>query len=115
MLRADASVGDLSTEDSFKMIQDNKDNSSFIVLDVRTPAEYKEGHIDRSTNIDFSAADFADKISKLDKTKTYLVYCRSGHRSANAAALMKSANFTKIFNMLGGIVKWQSENRPVVR
>ena len=109
------SIADISTEEAFKMIQNEKDDSAFVVLDVRTEAEYKDGHIDKSINIDIMAIDFKDKIGKLDKMKTYLAYCRSGHRSKNAVATMKNADFTKLLNMLGGIAKWQCENRPVTR
>jgi rhodanese-related sulfurtransferase len=69
---------------------------SRVVIDVRTPAEYAAGHIAGAKNIDVEAGDFAAKISTLDKKAAYLVYCRSGRRSAIAADEMAKAGFTDI-------------------
>jgi len=69
---------------------------SRVVIDVRTPAEYAAGHIAGAQNIDVEAADFAAKIASLDKKASYLVYCRSGRRSAIAADTMAKAGFTDI-------------------
>jgi len=69
---------------------------SRVVIDVRTPAEYAAGHIAGAQNIDVEAGDFATKIAALDKGAAYLVYCRSGRRSAIAADQMASAGFKDI-------------------
>jgi phage shock protein E len=69
---------------------------SRVVIDVRTPAEYAAGHIAGAQNIDVEAADFGAKIASLDKKAAYLVYCRSGRRSAIAADEMAAAGFTDI-------------------
>jgi len=69
---------------------------SRVVIDVRTPAEYAAGHIAGAQNIDVEASDFAAKIASLDKKAAYLVYCRSGRRSAIAANQMAAAGFTDI-------------------
>lgn len=75
------------------------DSSNFIVLDVRTAEEYSTGHIKNSSNIDFLKSDFKEQVLKLDKTKSYKLYCRSGNRSAKALSLMKSLGFTDIENL----------------
>lgn len=67
-----------------------------VVVDVRTAAEYAAGHIAGAQNIDVEASDFSSKISTLDKTAAYLVYCRSGRRSAIAADRMAAAGFRDI-------------------
>jgi len=59
--------------------------------------------------------NFAQKISKLDKTKKYIVYCRSGHRSANAAEIMKNQSFKTIYNLDGGIIHWISDHNPLIK
>jgi phage shock protein E len=69
---------------------------SRVVVDVRTPSEYAAGHIAGARNIDVEAGDFAANISSLDKKASYLVYCRSGRRSALAADQMAAAGFTDI-------------------
>lgn len=69
-----------------------------VIVDVRTPAEYAAGHLEGATNIDVEAADFGSKIGKLDKSKSYFVYCRSGNRSAQAITQMKAAGFTHLID-----------------
>jgi phage shock protein E len=85
------------------------------VLDVRTPEEYAEGHVDGATNIDFYAADFADQVAELDRDQEYVVYCRSGNRSSQATALMAEQGFTAVNDVDGGIVAWEAAGLPVAR
>ncbi len=66
------------------------------VIDVRTPEEFAAGHVVGATNINVESADFDATIEKLDASDSYLVYCRSGRRSAMAADLMKTAGFTDV-------------------
>ena len=73
-----------------------------IILDVRTDQEYKSSHLKGAINIDFYQPDFKSQISKLDKTKTYLIYCRSGNRSGQTLNIMKNLGFTNLEN-LGGL------------
>ena len=88
---------------------------SIQVLDVRTPAEFAEGHLANSLNIDFESGNFADEIKKLDKSKSYALYCRSGRRSALAAAEMSKAGFHHILNMSGGTIDWTTAGLPLVK
>ena len=66
------------------------------VIDVRTPEEYAEGHVEGATNIDVQATDFDDRVAELDRDTTYVVYCRSGNRSADAAERMREAGLTVV-------------------
>ena len=84
------------------------------VLDVRTPSEFASGHIQNAVNIDFEAPTFATEIAKLDTSKTYAVYCRSGRRSGLATADMLKAGFKKLFNLDGGIIAWQNAGGALV-
>lgn len=99
----------VGVEEFDKLRQDKKN----VVLDVRTPEEYAEGHIAGSTNIDINADDFQQKISKLDKGKTYLVHCASGGRSARACNQLGKLNFTKLYNLEGGMGAWEKAGKPV--
>jgi rhodanese-related sulfurtransferase len=90
-------------------------NTKFIILDVRTPAEYAEGQILNAVNVDFTSPNFKDEVGRLDKNVTYLVYCRTGARSAAAAEIMKELGFKDIYNMNGGITEWQSAGLPVIK
>lgn len=83
-----------------------------ILVDVRTPEEFSEGKIANAINIDFYSNTFEQEISKLDKSKNILVYCRSGKRSANAAEVLSKKGF-KVINLEGGITNWQSQGFPI--
>ena len=85
-----------------------------IVLDVRTPAEYASGHLPQAQNIDIEAADFATRITTLDKNATYAVYCHSGNRSGVALEQMAGAGFTHLYDLAGGIGAWQGMGGPMV-
>lgn len=85
------------------------------LLDVRTPEEFSEGHLDNAINIDVTAADFDAKVASLDKEKPVMVYCKSGGRSAKASARLKELGFKTISDLEGGITNWKSENKPVVK
>lgn len=84
-----------------------------VVVDVRTPQEYAEGHLPNSLNIDVSAPDFADRVAQLDADATYAVYCRSGSRSRAAVDAMTERGLTAV-DLAGGIVAWAADGRPVV-
>lgn len=75
------------------------------LVDVRTAAEYADGHIPNAVNIDVYSADFAEKIAKLDKERTVAIYCRSGRRSKNAAEQAVKLGF-KVVELDGGVLSW---------
>jgi rhodanese-related sulfurtransferase len=77
-----------------------------IIIDVRTPPEVAEGIIPGAINIDYNAPDFSEKISGLDKSKPYYVYCMGGGRGSKALDKMKSEGFTKVINLEGGYKSW---------
>lgn len=72
------------------------------IIDVRTAAEFAQGHLQNAINIDVQSGVFDQEITKLDKTASYAIYCRSGRRSAIAASKMSDAGFTTIFNLQNG-------------
>ncbi|OGO22259.1 MAG: hypothetical protein A2Z28_04840 [Chloroflexi bacterium RBG_16_51_9] len=108
-------IRDVTAQDAYTIIQQNRNNSDFVILDVRTPQEFAEGHIDGAINLDFYLPNFSDKIEKLDRGKTYLLHCRSGSRSLTTFEMMKRLNFTRIYHMTGGILEWQTDGLPVVK
>lgn len=85
-----------------------------VTLDVRTPEEFKEGHLVNALNINVEGATFDSEVSKLDKDATYAVYCRSGRRSSVAIDRMKDAGFTNLVNMNAGILEWEAAGLPLV-
>lgn len=87
-----------------------KNDNKAVVIDVRTPAEWQEGVIEGATLfIDFNGGNFEQQIAKLDKSKTYIIYCRSGGRSARASQLMANKGFKNVINMEGGISSWNGK------
>lgn len=83
-----------------------------IIMDVRTPKEFNEGHIENAKNINWNAADFDSEISKLDKSKPVFVYCLAGGRSSLAANKLRSSGFKKVYELDGGMNKWRSAKLP---
>lgn len=81
----------------------------YTIIDVRTPEEFKEGHIEDALNIDVKSEEFVTEIENLTKSDTLLVYCRSGRRSLYAAQVMVSFGFQKIYDLRGGFLNWESE------
>jgi thioredoxin 1 len=84
-----------------------------VILDVRTPGEYNGGYIANAVNINYNDPSFEREITKLDKNKTYLLYCLSGKRSGSAMDYMLKNGFKNVSNLDGGILAWQSVNLPV--
>lgn len=99
----------LITADSLKA---SMGNPKIVILDVRTPEEFAEGHVQGAVNVDYRSADFAAKVDKLDKTKSYEVYCKSGRRSGESVKLMKEKGFNAA-SVTGGILEWQSKGFPM--
>jgi thioredoxin len=79
------------------------------IVDVRTPQEFKAGHIDNAINIDWYNDNFDATAQKLDKTKPVFVYCKTNNRSPEAAEKLEELGFKIIYNMQGGLLKWDAE------
>ena len=99
-------VKNLNAEEGYELLEENKSNPDFVILDVRTPEEYNSGHIQNAFNIDYKASDFKDKVSKLDKNKTYALYCHSGRRAVASSDIMAELGFKHLYQF-GGIKQWQ--------
>ncbi len=98
---------DLSQEEWAEQLQ-NDDQA--VILDVRTSDEMEEGHIPSAVHIDiYLGQGFIDELEKLDKTKNYYVYCRSGNRSGQACAIMDSLGFENAYNLEGGFMDWEGD------
>jgi len=85
------------------------------LIDVRTPQEFAEGHLDGAIMIDYMQSGFMNKMSKLDKNKDLYIYCRSGNRSGKATRKLESMGFPKIYDLKGGILNWNQNNMKVIK
>jgi rhodanese-related sulfurtransferase len=84
------------------------------VIDVRTAEEFVEGHVQGAVNFDVESGAFQAKLSSLDKSAGYALYCRSGRRSAIAAELMATAGFTEVRDLGTLELAGQSLGLPIV-
>ena len=108
-------IEDVTPEEAYALIQDNKDNQDFVIIDVRTSEEYADGYIEKAINLDYYSETFRGELNKLDKNKTYLIYCKSGGRSGKALGIMEELGFGEVYNMLGGFVQWEAGGLPTVK
>lgn len=108
-------IESITPEEAYILIQENKDNPNFVILDVRTPEEFLGEYIENAVNLDYYSDTFRNDLDKLDKNRTYLIYCKSGRRSENALNIMKEQDFREVYNMLGGIIEWKSKGLPTTK
>ncbi len=100
-------MADLFQEEWVEKLE--KDKHAFI-LDVRTPEEVEQGQIPEATNLNiYLVQEFLEELEKLDKSKNYYVYCRSGQRSRQACAIMNSIGILNAYNLMGGILEWNGD------
>ncbi len=92
------------------------EGATITLFDVRRPDEMTRGVItSEALNYNFSDSDFKDNVDQLDKDKTYYVYCHSGGRSSKTVQMMKEMGFTNVYNIDGGITKWQTDGMKLVK
>jgi rhodanese-related sulfurtransferase len=91
----------------------SKKKKKNVILDIRTPEETAEGFIEGASFIDFLGGDFEQEISKLNKKRTYYVYCRSAKRTIPATEKMMEMGFKNVYMLEGGLNNWQEKGKPI--
>lgn len=86
--------------------------SGAVILDVRTPGEYADGHLINAMNVDWNGDDFDAGIKTIDKSTPVFVYCQAGGRSASAAKKMRSEGYKEVYELKGGFEEWQAAKLP---
>ena len=104
-------VHNIGVDEFEKLTADSKN----VILDVRTPREFAAGHLPGSVNINWTDKSFAEKIASLDKSKTYLVHCAIGGRSAKACSKLDEEKFLNIYNLKGGYEAWTKAGKETVK
>jgi len=89
--------------------------TGLVVLDVRTPEEYNQGHLAGAINVDFYAEDFSAQLDQLDKAVPYVLYCKSGNRSGQTAPIMADLGFAEVYEIEGGVDAWAAAGQPLER
>jgi len=110
---AEMNIKNLTPREAHVLIQEHQEDANFVILDVRTPAEFQSGRLANAVNLDYYASNFRAEMAKLAKDKTYFVYCRTGNRSSQTLRLMQELNFHQVYHLSGGIVGWNQEKLPV--
>ncbi|NNL15340.1 MAG: rhodanese-like domain-containing protein [Flavobacteriaceae bacterium] len=90
-------------------------SNDVLLIDVRTPQEFKSGHIENAVNVDFKSSDFSEAVQKLDTTKTLVIYCRSGRRSGMGTTEFIKAGFDEVLDLKGGVLNWQKQGLELVK
>lgn len=114
-LMAGSPITEVTVEQAQKLTQQRAGQKDFVVLDVRTPGEFREGHLAGAVNVDLLASDFAARLSAMDRGKSYLVYCRTGNRSTKAFHIMEQLGFRTVYHMRDGIVGWEKKGLALSR
>jgi rhodanese-related sulfurtransferase len=117
-LRAQGAVEgfpDLSPAEARETIARRSRDPGFVLLDVRTPNEFAEERIRGAVMVDYRSPSFRDEMAKLDREKTYLVYCRTGNRTKGALQVMRELGFRNVLHLAGGITKWKEAGFPTSR
>jgi rhodanese-related sulfurtransferase len=114
-LAAGARFQEVTVNQARELIQKRARNPQFVILDVRTPEEFAQGHLSGAVNVNLMAPEFERRLGALDRGQTYLVYCRTGSRSAKAIQAMERLGFRSVYHMSEGIVGWQRKAFPLSR
>jgi rhodanese-related sulfurtransferase len=105
---------EIQAREARSLIEQRK-SDGLVILDVRTAMEFGDGHINGAVNVDYKAEDFREKLSALDTSATYVVYCRSGRRSTEATEIMEEMGFTDIYHLEDGVLGWHKAGLPLTR
>ena len=105
----------LSPRQFKSMLDESANDPDLVLLDIRTPREYADGHIAGAVMIDYYSSEFVERLKGLDRLKTYLIYCRSGNRTGKSLAIFEKLGFDRVYHLETGLVGWIKENYPLVR
>ena len=86
-----------------------ENSGNMVLLDVRTPEEFQQGHLPGAINISYLANDLWDRLDVLDRNVAYYVYCRTERRSMRVCMLMQNGGFGEVYNMEGGLRAWEED------
>lgn len=103
---------DIYPAEAWGLITKNRQNKDMVILDVSTPPEYRDLRLEGAINLNLLSRFFKARLDVMDKSKTYLVYCKVGGRSKIAQMLMRQFGFHSVYNIKGGTLLWEEEGLP---
>jgi rhodanese-related sulfurtransferase len=98
--------------EAWELISKNRKGDDLVIIDVSTPQEYKDLHLEGAINVNLLSRFFKNRLDVMDKSRTYVVYCKVGGRSKIAQKLMHQLGFQAIYNITGGTLLWEEEGLP---
>jgi rhodanese-related sulfurtransferase len=108
-------VHELSALEAKTLIDQNRGKSDFVILDLRTPKEFASGHIEGAVMLDYYSPGFQQGLQQLDRSKRYLIYCRTGNRSSRTLKLIDQMGFISVYHLKDGIVDWNRQKLPLAK
>jgi rhodanese-related sulfurtransferase len=103
---------DIFPVDAWELMSNNKDGDGLVIIDVSTPSEYKDLHLEGAINLNLLSRFFKSRLDVMNKNKTYIVYCKVGGRSKIAQKIMQRLGFRTVYNIAGGTLLWEEEGLP---
>ena len=114
--KSEATAGSESTEiKADELAEMLQARPGLVVIDIRTPAEFAEGHIEGAINIDFLDAGFAEAVAGIDTSAPTAFHCRSGGRSGQAESVFEALPFAELYHFSGGSIAWSDAGKPMVK
>jgi rhodanese-related sulfurtransferase len=105
----------ISALEAKTLIDRNRGKSDFVILDLRTPKEFASGHIAGAVMLDYYSPEFQQGLQQLDRSKRYLIYCRTGNRSSRTLRLIDQMGFKSVYHLKDGIVDWNRQKLPLAK
>jgi len=103
---------DIFPAEAWGLISKNRKNDDLVIIDVSMPREYKDLHLEGAINVNLFSRFFKSRLEVMDKSRTYVIYCKMGGRSKIAKKLMQQLGFRKVYNIVGGTLLWKEEGLP---
>lgn len=103
---------DIFPTEAWEIITKNRESDELVILDVSTPKEYKDLHLEGAVNLNLFSRSFKARLDIMNKDKVYVVYCKMGGRSKIARKLMQKFGFQTVYNIIGGVFLWEDEGLP---
>ena len=103
---------DIFPVEAWELISNSREDDDVIIIDVSTPREYKDLHLEGAVNVNLLSRFFKTRLDVMNKSRTYVVYCKVGGRSKIAQKLMQQFGFRIVYNVVGGTLLWEEEGLP---
>jgi len=103
---------DIFPTEAWELISKNREGDDLVIIDVSTPQEYKDLHLEEAINMNLISRFFKTRLDVMNKSRTYVLYCKVGGRSKIAQKLMQQLGFRTVYNVVGGTLLWEEEGLP---